>query len=552
MKVKIILVDGVIVEADGTAREIADLTAELRRSHQRADPKADVEQEAGTSPPFVIEGGDASGGESQEGRGEDEGTFSGVEAEDESQEITESCSGAEDWLDLDPIDITERNAEGTNDDEEMSSSNPLTDGPTTTIDSRDVRVVAERFRLVAEPTRLQILSTLAEADHNVGELCEVLGGQSQPAVSHHLSQLKLSGLVQPSREGKFNSYGLTDRGRRLIGVAGRLESQAGGRTIELLRQAADPTRLQILLLLAEGRRNVGELCFDLGAQSQPAVSHHLARLRGCGLVEASRVGKFSYYALREDGDELVRAIRPLISPAGGADIEAETSSPEPEEIDVSERENIRLSAQCEPESIEISGPTADRMADPPSPEESEPEADEPEGSTPGHRACRRILLMVSELHHRGYERLRIAPGISSSGLDWRCSIAPAADFRSGHGAMLADGDGEAACYSSGQGMACFNWPDARGDSPAALADKFLNRFPALATRGAGGDPAYARWFAEMIELTAPDGLVYAYADWEMPDGHLPALGCTEDVRIPLPPPGTVPDNGSAGQSGGMG
>src|SRR4051794_15116912 len=47
----------------------------------------------------------------------------------------------------------------------------------------------------------------------------------------------------------------------------------------LLKQAADPTRLQVLLLLAEQERNVSPLCADLGHQSQPAVSHHLALLR---------------------------------------------------------------------------------------------------------------------------------------------------------------------------------------------------------------------------------------------------------------------------------
>ena len=51
------------------------------------------------------------------------------------------------------------------------------------------------------------------------------------------------------------------------------------RVADLLKQVSDPTRLQILMLLAEKERNVSELCSDLGTQSQPAVSHHLALLR---------------------------------------------------------------------------------------------------------------------------------------------------------------------------------------------------------------------------------------------------------------------------------
>lgn len=551
MKVKLTLVDGVVVEADGTAQEIADLTAALRRSHQLADPEEDDEEDAESSPALVIEWGDAPGEDPEADRGEDEAAFSGHEAEEDALDLAEIQGVGDDSLDLDPIDDTGEGDELPEDDEDMQSSNQPPDEPAALPDSRDSRAVAELFRLVADPTRLQILSTLADADHNVGELCEALGGQSQPAVSHHLSLLKLSGLIVPSREGKFNYYGLTDRGRTLTEVVGRLAPQAGGRTIELLRQAADATRLQILLLLAEGRRNVGELCADLGDQSQPAVSHHLAKLRACGLVEASRVGKFSYYSLLEGGGELVRAARPLMAPAGRSDDELEAPAPEPEATDISGQKIGWLPAPPEHEPIESSGPTGDRMPEPPTTEEPASVSDEPEGSTPGHMPCRRILLMVSELHRRGYERLRIAPGISPSGLHWRCSIAPASDFRGGHGAMLADGDGEAARFTSGQGMACFDWPDAGRDAPAALADKFLERFPGLAARGAGDDPEYARWFAEMLGMTAPDGLAYAYADWEMPDDHLPALGCTEDVKVPLPPPGTGPDEDSAGWSGGM-
>src|SRR6266446_8026605 len=59
------------------------------------------------------------------------------------------------------------------------------------------------------------------------------------------------------------------------------------RVAELLKQVSDPTRLQVLMLLAEKERNVSELCSDLGTQSQPAVSHHLALLRHGRLIERS-------------------------------------------------------------------------------------------------------------------------------------------------------------------------------------------------------------------------------------------------------------------------
>ena len=47
---------------------------------------------------------------------------------------------------------------------------------------------------------------------------------------------------------------------------------------EKFGKASDPSRLKIMLVLAQQDRNVTELCGDLGSQSQPAVSHHLAIL----------------------------------------------------------------------------------------------------------------------------------------------------------------------------------------------------------------------------------------------------------------------------------
>src|SRR5438445_11614927 len=41
-----------------------------------------------------------------------------------------------------------------------------------------------------------------------------------------------------------------------------------------------------------------------------------------------------------------------------------------------------------------------------------------------HWACRLLLLMVAELHRRGYQQLRIAPYMSPSGMHWRCRFVP--------------------------------------------------------------------------------------------------------------------------------
>lgn len=76
-----------------------------------------------------------------------------------------------------------------------------------------------------------------------------------------------------------------------------VELQAGAEEASaFLKALANPMRLQLLCLLAEGERNVNELTDVLEAR-QPAVSQQLSRLREAGLVEAERRGKEMYYAL---------------------------------------------------------------------------------------------------------------------------------------------------------------------------------------------------------------------------------------------------------------
>jgi DNA-binding transcriptional ArsR family regulator len=80
----------------------------------------------------------------------------------------------------------------------------------------------------------------------------------------------------------------------------------------LLKQVSDPTRLQILTFLTQKERNVTELCNDLGTQSQPAVSHHLALLRHGRLIEPRRSGKNNFYKLTDAGRELARVVEALV------------------------------------------------------------------------------------------------------------------------------------------------------------------------------------------------------------------------------------------------
>src|SRR6516164_6526129 len=76
------------------------------------------------------------------------------------------------------------------------------------VSDQAVRELAQVFKLLSDETRLRILFYLAlspNGELHVTDLCQRLG-QSQPAVSHHLALLRVSGLIESRREGKHNFY----------------------------------------------------------------------------------------------------------------------------------------------------------------------------------------------------------------------------------------------------------------------------------------------------------------------------------------------------------
>ena len=73
-------------------------------------------------------------------------------------------------------------------------------------------------------------------------------------------------------------------------------NQDFGPLVELFRLLSDRTRLDILMILSDGERNVGSLC-DALSLPQPTVSHHLGLLRMQNLIVNRRNGKQVYYGL---------------------------------------------------------------------------------------------------------------------------------------------------------------------------------------------------------------------------------------------------------------
>lgn len=66
----------------------------------------------------------------------------------------------------------------------------------------------------------------------------------------------------------------------------------------VLRMLANPRRLELLHVLAEGPIEVGRLATKVGI-SQPNASQHLALLRSAGFVEVERNGREVRYRLAD-------------------------------------------------------------------------------------------------------------------------------------------------------------------------------------------------------------------------------------------------------------
>jgi len=92
------------------------------------------------------------------------------------------------------------------------------------------------LRAAGENTRLRLLSLLADGEHSVKDLTEILG-QSQPRVSRHLKLLADAGLVTRNAEGAWAYYRLADTGTADLGrwLVERLDATDPDRIRDRLR-----------------------------------------------------------------------------------------------------------------------------------------------------------------------------------------------------------------------------------------------------------------------------------------------------------------------------
>ncbi len=90
----------------------------------------------------------------------------------------------------------------------------------------EIYEVSRLFRLISSEPKLEILSLLSQSSLPVCAISKLLG-KDQSLISHHLSELKMAGLVREKRAGRFKVYsiekenidGICRRMQKLIGTA---------------------------------------------------------------------------------------------------------------------------------------------------------------------------------------------------------------------------------------------------------------------------------------------------------------------------------------------
>ena len=107
----------------------------------------------------------------------------------------------------------------------------------TRLTSEQIALVAERFRVLGEPARLELMNALRDGERTVGELVEETG-LGTANVSKHLQLLHGAGFVTRRKEGLYVYYGLAgeDVFRLCDIMCGRLAAETQARRRVLARR----------------------------------------------------------------------------------------------------------------------------------------------------------------------------------------------------------------------------------------------------------------------------------------------------------------------------
>ncbi len=80
------------------------------------------------------------------------------------------------------------------------------------VPSELAEVIAQRFRVLGDPTRIRLLDQLRSGEASVQELTLALGNTTQQNISKHLGVLHQADMLARRKEGNFVRYAIADEG----------------------------------------------------------------------------------------------------------------------------------------------------------------------------------------------------------------------------------------------------------------------------------------------------------------------------------------------------
>jgi len=89
---------------------------------------------------------------------------------------------------------------------------------TLTKSPKQLNLLAEQFKALGDPTRLQLMMAVAAGENSEACVCDLTPdtGLAQSTVSHHLKLLVDAGLLERSQRGKWAFYSLTESAKKLL------------------------------------------------------------------------------------------------------------------------------------------------------------------------------------------------------------------------------------------------------------------------------------------------------------------------------------------------
>ncbi len=119
----------------------------------------------------------------------------------------------------------------------------------------------------------------------------------------------------------------------------------------------------------------------------------------------------------------------------------------------------------------------------------------------------KLLHIVKELHIRGFEKLRVIPSMSPSGLSWRCSFI--VDSSSKFKPVI----------SSSWIQDVFNVGEKNECSIEELTDMFVKKHIGFLQKCKGDNKEYVEWFRSMLQNLKEGELPYAFAEYFSPTDY---------------------------------